>query len=141
MFIKGKWNIGTILWKLELTQLRFLAKRWNGAMANMIITSECEQCVHSAVNEENKARVKVYCKVKDKVYYFGQCIPCEHKEMKKQAKMRWKKDEDEMEKGQRWDEKQAKMWWRKEMGIKRRKEIKKKEWCNEIFKQRKICKT
>ena len=68
--------------------MRFLAKRWNGAMANMIITSECEQCVHSAVNEENKARVKVYCKVKDKVYYFGQCIPCEHKEMKKQAKMR-----------------------------------------------------
>ncbi len=50
-------------------------------MANMIITSECEQCIHSVINEGNKARVKVYCKVKDKTYYFGQCIPCDYKEL------------------------------------------------------------
>ena len=44
-------------------------------MANMIITSECEKCIHSSINESNKAKIKIYCKVKDKTYYFGQCIP------------------------------------------------------------------
>lgn len=52
-------------------------------MADMILTSECEQCIHSAINEEDKARVKVHCKVKDKTYYWGQCIPCNYKETKK----------------------------------------------------------
>lgn len=52
-------------------------------MADMIITSECEQCIHSTINEENRARVTVYCKVKDKTYYWGQCIPCDYKEIKK----------------------------------------------------------
>ena len=51
-------------------------------MANMIITSECEQCIHSTINEEDKARVRVYCKVKDKTYYWGQCIPCDYKKIK-----------------------------------------------------------
>ena len=51
-------------------------------MADMIITSECEECIHSTINDENKARVRVYCKVKDKTYYWGQCIPCEYKEKK-----------------------------------------------------------
>lgn len=55
-------------------------------MANMIITSECERCIHSVINEEDKAKVKVYCKVKDKTYYWGQCIPCEYKETKKEIK-------------------------------------------------------
>ena len=49
-------------------------------MANMIITSECKQCIHSTIDETNKARVKVYCKIKDKTYYWGQCIPCDFKE-------------------------------------------------------------
>lgn len=49
-------------------------------MADMIITSECEQCIHSTINDEDKARVKIYCKVKDKTYYWGQCIPCDYKE-------------------------------------------------------------
>lgn len=53
-------------------------------MADMIITSECEECIHSIINEEDKARVKIYCKVKDKTYYWGQCIPCEHKEKRKE---------------------------------------------------------
>ncbi|MFG6322642.1 MAG: hypothetical protein K1W41_14525 [Lachnospiraceae bacterium] len=52
-------------------------------MADMILTSECEQCIHSVINEENKARVKVYCSVKDKTYFWGQCIPCDYKEIKK----------------------------------------------------------
>lgn len=50
-------------------------------MADMIITSECEECIHSIIDEVNKARVKVYCKVKDKTYYWGQCIPCDYKEI------------------------------------------------------------
>ena len=53
-------------------------------MADMIITSECEQCIHSTIYEEDKARVKVYCNVKDKTYYWGQCIPCEYKEKRKE---------------------------------------------------------
>ncbi len=52
-------------------------------MADMIITSECEQCIHSTINEENKARIKIYCSMKDKTYYWGQCIPCDYKEVKK----------------------------------------------------------
>ncbi len=46
----------------------------------MIITSECERCPQSIINDEDKARVTVYCKVKDKMYFWGQCIPCEYKE-------------------------------------------------------------
>lgn len=52
-------------------------------MADMIITSECEQCIHSVINEGNKARVTVYCRVKDKTYFWGQCIPCDCKEKRK----------------------------------------------------------
>ena len=56
-------------------------------MADMIITSECEKCIHSIINEESKARVKVYCSVKDKTYYYGQCIPCEYKEKRKECEI------------------------------------------------------
>ncbi len=45
----------------------------------MITTDECESCKHGAVIEEDKAHIKVYCAIKDKYYYFGQCIPCENK--------------------------------------------------------------
>lgn len=54
----------------------------NDIMADMIITSECEQCIHSVVNDSDKAKVKIYCDIKDKTYYWGQCIPCEYKELK-----------------------------------------------------------
>lgn len=53
-------------------------------MANMILTSECEHCMNSLINDEDKAKVTVYCKVKDKTYYWGQCIPCEYKENRKE---------------------------------------------------------
>lgn len=45
----------------------------------MIITSECEKCIHSTVYEKDKANIKVHCKVKNKTYYWGQCIFCEDK--------------------------------------------------------------
>lgn len=37
---------------------------------NMINTSECEFCTHSLLNEENKAKIMVYCRVKDKRYIY-----------------------------------------------------------------------
>ncbi len=49
----------------------------------MIITSECEQCPQSIINDEDRARVTVYCRIKDKTYYYGQCIPCDDKEIRK----------------------------------------------------------
>ncbi len=52
-------------------------------MADMIITSECEKCIHSSLDESNKAKLKIYCQIKDKTYYWGQCIPCGYKEIKK----------------------------------------------------------
>ena len=52
-------------------------------MANMIITSECEQCPQSIINDEDRARMTVYCRIKDKTYYYGQCIPCDDKEIRK----------------------------------------------------------
>lgn len=51
-------------------------------MADMIITSECEQCIHSVINEEDKAKVKIHCRIKDRTYYWGQCIQCESKSLK-----------------------------------------------------------
>ena len=49
---------------------------------NMIITSECEKCIHSVINEEDKSKVIIYCKIKDKTYNWGQCVPCDYKEVK-----------------------------------------------------------
>jgi hypothetical protein len=54
-------------------------------MENMIITSECEQCIHSAINETDKTRVKVHCNIKNKTYYWGQCIPCDYKPANKKS--------------------------------------------------------
>lgn len=48
----------------------------------MIITTECEKCIHSIMDETNKAKIKIYCKIKNKSYYFGQYVPCEYKELK-----------------------------------------------------------
>ncbi len=45
----------------------------------MITTDECESCKYGTVMENSKADIKVYCSIKDKYYFFGQCIPCENK--------------------------------------------------------------
>lgn len=57
----------------------------------MIITSECEKCIHSVLDESNKAKVKIYCNIKGKKYYWGQCIPCEYKEIKKDGRSKSRK--------------------------------------------------
>lgn len=43
----------------------------------MINSSECENCRYGIIDETNKARIKVTCTIKQKKYWFGQCIPCE----------------------------------------------------------------
>lgn len=52
---------------------------------NMILTSECEECEYGIIDESNKARIKVKCRYKDKVYHYGQCIPCEDKKKRKEV--------------------------------------------------------
>lgn len=52
---------------------------------NMIITSQCETCAYGTINDEDKAKIKVQCNLKNKTYYYGACIPCDYykKEEKK----------------------------------------------------------
>ncbi len=57
---------------------------------NMIITSECEECYYGIINEENPAKIKVFCKDRNKEYYYGQCIPCDNKTKKGILKCRLK---------------------------------------------------
>ncbi len=52
----------------------------------MINTSECEECRYGTLREESKAKVKVYCSIKEKEYYYGQCIPCENKKKRVEEK-------------------------------------------------------
>lgn len=55
-------------------------------MSMIIAAQECETCIHSIINDEDKARVTVYCQVKDRTYHWGQCIPCEYREAKPKIK-------------------------------------------------------
>ena len=54
----------------------------------MITTDECEFCRYGTIIEEDKAHIRVYCSIKDKYYYFGQCIPCRFKENKNEDNSR-----------------------------------------------------
>ena len=46
-------------------------------MSTVIITSECEDCRYGEVREESKARIRVFCSYKDKMYWYGQCVQCD----------------------------------------------------------------
>lgn len=48
----------------------------------MINTSECEECRYGTLHEEDKARIKIYCSLREKEYWYGQCIPCDNKSKK-----------------------------------------------------------
>jgi len=44
----------------------------------IIYGKDCENCVHfTAIDDENPARIKVYCDLTDKWRWYGQCIPCD----------------------------------------------------------------
>ena len=47
-------------------------------MSDVILTSECEFCRYGTVNDEDKARVKVYCSHKEKELWYGCYIPCDN---------------------------------------------------------------
>lgn len=51
-------------------------------MVMILAGVDCENCEYSSINDHDKARVKVYCAVRGKEYYYGQCIPCEDKRKK-----------------------------------------------------------
>ena len=46
----------------------------------IICGRDCEDCRYSTFNEDNKAKIMIYCSMKDKWYIYGQCIPCDFKE-------------------------------------------------------------
>lgn len=52
-------------------------------MEMIIVGPECEDCLHSEFDETNIAKIMVYCRIKDKWYIYGKCIPCEFKEKRK----------------------------------------------------------
>ncbi len=43
----------------------------------VITTDQCETCINGDIIEESKARIYVHCEIKDKTYFFGQCIACD----------------------------------------------------------------
>lgn len=42
-----------------------------------IITSQCLECENGTLDKTDKAKPKVLCALKDKTYYYGQCIACD----------------------------------------------------------------
>lgn len=45
----------------------------------IILSNECEKCIYGIIDERNKAKIIVHCKLKNKNYFYGQRIPCDHK--------------------------------------------------------------
>ena len=45
----------------------------------IIVGKECEDCKFSTFDENNKAKVMIYCGIKDKWYIYGKCIICDDK--------------------------------------------------------------
>ena len=47
-----------------------------------INSTKCTTCKNGLLDDSDKARIKVHCKLKDKTYYYGQYIQCDDKENK-----------------------------------------------------------
>ncbi len=45
----------------------------------MINTRECNTCYYGEIEDSDKSKVVVKCKLKNKIYSYGQRIPCEDK--------------------------------------------------------------
>lgn len=45
-------------------------------MINVDMNS-CGVCKYSTMDDSNKAKVMVYCAIKEKWYIYGKCIPCD----------------------------------------------------------------
>lgn len=48
-------------------------------MKFIIAGQECNGCKYSLVFEDDNGRLKAYCELRDKEYYYGARIPCEDK--------------------------------------------------------------
>ena len=48
----------------------------------MINTSKCEECIHCTLDD----KLMIHCKEKEKIYYYGQAIPCEDFKAKDKTK-------------------------------------------------------
>lgn len=55
-------------------------------MSMIIAGKDCEDCNNCVfLNEDSKRNIKVFCRAKEREYYYGQCIPCEFKIKKKKV--------------------------------------------------------
>ena len=45
----------------------------------IIAGKDCEDCRYSTFDESNKAKIMVYCRIRDKWYIYGQALQCEDK--------------------------------------------------------------
>lgn len=53
-------------------------------MTMIICGKDCEDCAHfTSIDDTNPGRIKVYCDYSDRWRWWGQSIPCENKEVKK----------------------------------------------------------
>lgn len=46
----------------------------------IIAGKDCEDCRYSDIVDESKSEVYIFCGIKNKRYFYGQCIPCDLKE-------------------------------------------------------------
>lgn len=53
-----------------------------GDLKVIICGKDCDDCIYSTINDNDKARVKVFCAIKGKEYYYGQSVQCEDKKKK-----------------------------------------------------------
>ena len=49
----------------------------------IIAGKDCEDCECAILDESNKAKIMVYCEVRNRWYIFGACISCDDRIKKK----------------------------------------------------------
>lgn len=47
-----------------------------------VTTDKCDKCKFGEIDYSDKSRIIVYCKARDKKYFYGQRVPCEDYEKK-----------------------------------------------------------
>lgn len=47
---------------------------------NIICTSQCTDCIYSDIESIDKIKLKFHCRKKNKMYMYGQYVPCDFKE-------------------------------------------------------------
>lgn len=52
----------------------------------IIVGKDCENCIHATFDETNKAKIMVYCNIRERWYIYGMCIDCNNKTIIKEGK-------------------------------------------------------